>query len=130
MIYVFTIGFAVVILVAVARWNRPVRPLTAVFLALLTGAWIWANLRNTGWQEELGGDIPEGLDPVTEAMFYHGWPLAPFMLCVFHHMRLRAGPITRLALVFDLLLFSLILSLARFVWERCSRRRDGRTRAA
>ena len=122
MTYLFVIVSALVILVAVVRWNRPVRPVTAVFLALLTGAWIWANLRNFGWQEEWGGVIPEGLDPVTRAMFYRGWPLAPFMLCLVHGLKFHPGPGASLALVFDWLVLFVILSLARFVWERCSRR--------
>jgi hypothetical protein len=130
MAYVFTIAIAVVLLVAVARWHRPVRPITAFCLALLTWAWIWANLRNSGWQEVWNERAPEGLDPVTKAMFYRGWPLAPFMLCIIHGLRFRPGGLEGLALVFDWLVLFLVLSLARFVCERSSRRRDGRTRPA
>ena len=57
MVEVLTIAIAVVILAAVARWIRPVRPITAFFLASLTGAWIWANLRDSGWQEVWGTSI-------------------------------------------------------------------------
>jgi hypothetical protein len=84
MVEVFTIAFVIVILAAVARRVFPARPITVFFLSLLTGAWIWANLRDSGWQEEWGSDFPEGLDSVTKTMFYRGWPLAPFMVCVIY----------------------------------------------
>jgi hypothetical protein len=126
MIDVFTIAFAVVVLVAVARWNRPVRSITAFFLALLTGAWIWANLRDSGWQEVWNEDAPEGVDPITRTMFWRGWPIAPFMLCLIHGNRFRSGGGEGLALVFDWLVLFLVLSLARFVCERCSLRRNRR----
>jgi hypothetical protein len=114
-----SIAFALVILVAVARRLRPVRPITVFFLALLTGAWIWANLRASGWQEECGGEIPEGLDPVTKAMFYRGWSLAPFMFVITYFNRLHPGGLEGLVLVFDWLVLIAALSLARFVCDRC-----------
>ncbi|WP_435009280.1 hypothetical protein P12x_000532 [Tundrisphaera lichenicola] len=125
-----TIAIAVVILVAVARWNRPVRPITVVFLALLTGAWIWANLRETGWQEVWNEDPPEELDPVTKSMFYRGWPLAPFILCPIRRMSFRPGGLESLVVVFDWFVLLVGLSLARFVWELCSRWRDRRAKPA
>jgi hypothetical protein len=124
MVDVFTIVLAVVILVAVARWKRPVRPITAFFLILLTVAWIWANLHDFGWQEELHEATPESSDPVTRAMFWRGWPLAPCMLCLIERNRLSAGGLEGLALVFDWLVLFLALCLARFVCERCSRAVD------
>jgi len=130
MAYVFTIAFAIVILAAVARRVFPARPLTVVFLSLLTGAWIWANLRDSGWQEEWGNDFPEGLDPVTKAMFYRGWPLAPFMVCIIYFNRFRPGGLEGLVLVFDWLVLIAALSLARFACEQCCHRRDGHTRPA
>jgi hypothetical protein len=120
MVDVFTIVFALVILVAVARRLRPVRPITMFFLTLLTGAWIWANLHDFGWEEKWGNDFPEGLDPVTKAMFYRGWPLAPFMVCLVYFNRFHAGSGVGLVLVFDWLILIAALSLARFVCERCS----------
>jgi len=130
MVEVFTIAFAVVILVALARRNRPVRPTTAFFLALLTGAWIWANLRTSGWQEVWGEGAPDGLDPVTKAMFWRGWPLAPFMVCMIHGNRFRPSGLEGCALIFDWLVLFVVLSLARFVCARCSHWRDRRTRSA
>jgi hypothetical protein len=130
MVDLFTIVFAVVILVVVARRIRPVRPITVFFLALLTGAWIWANLRDSGWQEEWGGDIPERSDPVTKAMFYRGWPLAPFMVCLIYFNRFRPSGLEGLVLVFDWLVLIAALCLARFVCERCFHWRDRRTQSA
>src|SRR3954447_5266538 len=101
MVDAFTIAFAIVILGAVARRAFPVRPITLFMLALLAGAWIWANLRNSGWQEEWGNDFPEGLDPITKAMFYRGWPLAPFMVCLVYFNRFHAGGLERFVLIFD-----------------------------
>jgi hypothetical protein len=118
MVDIFTILFAVIMLVAVARGGRIVRPMTALFLALLTGAWIWANLRDAGWKGEFGGDIPEGLDPVTEAMFYRGWPLAPFMFCLIYFNRFHAGPVAGWPLVFDGIVLFGLLSLTRLMCER------------
>ena len=130
MIDVFTIVVALVILVAVARWVRPVRPITAFFLALLAGAWLWANLRDPGWQEVWNEGTPEGVDPFTRAMFWRGWPIAPFMLCLIRSNRFRTGGGEGLAIVFNWLVLCLVLSLARLICERWSHRRDGRTRAA
>ena len=78
---ILLITFAIVTLAAVARSKHPVRPTTAAFLALLTGGWMWANLRDSGWQDVLNEDTPAKLDPVTKAMFWRGWPLAPVMIC-------------------------------------------------
>ncbi len=130
MVDVFIIVLALVSLVAVVRRRRPVRPITVFLLALITGPWIWANLRDSGWQEEWGGDIPEGLDPVTKAMFYRGWPLAPFMFCIIYFNRFRPGGLEGLVLVFDWLVLIAALTLARFVCERCFRERDRRAQSA
>ncbi len=124
MIEFVVVAFAVVILVAVVRWTRPIRPITALFLTLFTGAWIWANLRTSGWQEVFNQDPPEGLDPVTRAMYWRGWPLAPAMLCLIHGNRIRPGGGEVLALAFDWVVLFAALSLAGFVCKRCSRRRD------
>jgi hypothetical protein len=130
MVDIFTIVFALITLAAVALWIRPVRPITALFLALLTGAWIWADLRDSGWQDVWNEGTPEGVNPFTRAMFWRGWPTAPFMLCLIHGNRFRPGGLEGLALVFDWLILVAALSLARLVSERCSHRRDGRKRAA
>src|SRR4051812_899296 len=101
MVDVLTIEFAVIIFATVARWNRPVRPITAFFLALLAGAWIWANLRDSGWQGVWNEVAPDELDPVTKAMFYRGWPVAPFMVCIIHGNRFRTSGLTGSVLVID-----------------------------
>src|SRR6516165_6258298 len=92
---------AIVTLVAVAWRRRPVRSITVFGLVLLTGVWIWANLRASGWQEEFSEDTPKGLDPVTRAMFWRGWPLAPVMFCLIQGNRFRPNGLEGLALVFD-----------------------------
>jgi hypothetical protein len=99
--------------VKLERWKRPVRPIAAFVLALLTGAWVWVNLRPSRLQEAFNEDTPEGLDPVTKAMFWRGWPLAPVMLCQIRGNRFRPSGLEGLALVFDWLVLFLILSLAR-----------------
>jgi hypothetical protein len=121
MVDVFIIVLALVSIVAVARRFRRVRPITVFFLALLTGAWIWANLRDTGWKEVLGGENPQGLDPVTKAMFYRGWPLAPVMVCIIYFNRFQPSGLEGLVLVVDWLVLIAALCLARFVCERCFR---------
>ena len=60
-----------------------------LLLTLVAGILLWANLRPTGWQGEFGIDTPTGLDPITEAMFWRGWPLSPWMLCLIHSMKLH-----------------------------------------
>jgi hypothetical protein len=129
MVEVLTIAVAVVILAAVARRVFPARPIAVFFLSLLTGAWIWANLSESGWQEEWGNDFPEGLDPVTKAMFYRGWPVAPFMVCIIYFNRFRPGGLEGFALVFDWFVLFVALSLARLICERWPHRQDGRTRS-
>src|SRR3954465_13945119 len=89
------IGMALLILIRAARRPQPVHRTTAILLTLLTGILLWANLRPTVWQEEFGGgsDAPTGLDPITKAMFWRGWPLSPFMFCLIHGMRFHTGSI-------------------------------------
>jgi hypothetical protein len=128
--YVLTIASVIVVFVAVAPRRRPVGSITSFCLALITGAWVWANLRDSGWQELFNEDAPEGLDLITRAMFYRGWPLAPVMICLVHGMRFRPNGLEGLTLVFDCLVLFLVLCLARFVSERCSHRRDGCQRIA
>ncbi len=133
MVEALIIAIAVATLVAVARWPRPVRPATALLLALLTVGWLWANLRTTGRQDEVGDLKPAtGLDPITEAMFWRGWPLCPFMFCPVHGMGFHPTGLEPYMLVFDwlvlvvaLYLVKLALLLAKVVCERWFRRRDG-----
>jgi hypothetical protein len=132
MVDAFIIAIAVATLVAVERRPRPVRPATAVLLALLTGAWLWANLRTSGWQEEMDLPVAGGLDPITKAMFWRGWPLAPCMICIIHGMKFHPSGEEGLVLVFDwvvlvvaLFLVKAALWLAKAVYERWFPRRDG-----
>lgn len=101
----------------------PVRPTTAILLALLTCALLWANLRPTVWQEEFGGgiDAPSGLDPITGAMFWRGWPLSPCMFCLYHGMRFHPTGIEPCILALDGLLFVVALLATKAASERCLR---------
>ncbi len=117
-------GVALLILIRAARRPQPVHRTTAILLTLLTGILLWANLRPTVWQEEFGGgsDAPTGLDPITKAMFWRGWPLSPCMICLIHGMKFHTSGIEGCVLVFDGVLFLVALFAAKAVCESCFRR--------
>src|SRR4051794_26222022 len=115
------IAMALLVLVVVVRRPHPVRPTTAILLTLLTGVLLWANLRNSGWQEVWNEDAPEGLDPVTKAMFYRGWPLAPFMICPIHRMQFHASGVEGFVLAMDGVLFLVALYTTKAACERLLR---------
>ena len=112
---------AVLTLVRAARRPHPVHPTTAILLTLLTGVLLWANLRNSGWQEVWNERAPEGLDPVTKAMFYRGWPLAPFMVCIIYGLRFRSSGGEGCVLVLDGVLFLVALYATKAACERLLR---------
>ena len=112
---------AVLPLVRAARRPHPVHPTTAILLTLLTGVLLWANLRNSGWQEVWNERAPEGLDPVTKAMFYRGWPLAPFMVCLTHGLRFHSSGVEGCVLVLDGVLFLVALYATKAACERLLR---------
>jgi hypothetical protein len=114
---------AVLTLVRAARRPHPVHPTTAILLTLLTGVLLWANLRNSGWQEVWNERAPEGLGPVTKAMFYRGWPFAPFMACIIYFNRFRPAGGEGLALVFDWLVLFAALYVTKAACERLLQRR-------
>ena len=114
---------AVLVLVRIAWQPHPVHRTTAIALTLVCGALLWANLRPTGWQAELGGvETPETLDPVTMAMFWRGWPLTPCTICVAHGMRFHPDGPEGCVLVLDAVLFVAVLLATKTVCERCLRR--------
>ena len=110
---------AILLYSRVTRRPHPVRPATAILLALLACALLWANLRPTGWQAEFGGDCPPALDPITKAMFWRGWPLSPCMFCLFHGMRFHPSGVEPCVLAFDGLLFVAALLATKTASERC-----------
>jgi hypothetical protein len=114
--------FAMLALVRAVRGPQRVHLATAVLLTLATGILLWANLRPTGWQGEFGVDTPAELDPITEAMFWRGWPLSPCMVCLIHGMKFHFGGV-QWALVLDAVVFAVTLSVVKALCERCSRRR-------
>jgi hypothetical protein len=120
-----TTAVAIVVLFAFSRLLGPVRRTTAIVLAMLAAASLWANLRASGWQEVLNQVTPhENLDPFTQALFWRGWPVAPVMLCVIHGNRLRPNGAEALAIVFNWLVLFFILALAKLLCERCFGRRQ------
>src|SRR5271170_7433363 len=115
---------AFLVLIRAVRRPHPVHLTTTILLTLLTGILLWANLRPTVWQEEFGGgiDAPTGLDPITKAMFWRGWPLSPCMICLIHGMKFHpSGGIEGCVLVFDGVLFLVALFAAKAVCESCFR---------
>jgi hypothetical protein len=112
---------AILTLVRAARRPHPVHPTTAILLTLLTGVLLWANLRASGWQEVWNERAPEGLDPLTKAMFYRGWPLAPFMVCLVHGLRFHSSGVEGCVLVLDGVLFLVALYATKAACERLLR---------
>jgi hypothetical protein len=113
------ISIALLVLVHVVRRPHPVPRTTAILLTLITGIFLWANLRLTGY-EEFGG-LPDELDPITKEMFWRGWPLSPCMICEYRRMSFHPSGIEGCALVFDGILFLFALFATRTVSERCLR---------
>ncbi len=119
---------ALMVLFRAMRRPQRVHAMTAVILTLVTGVFLWANLRPTRWQEGFGLATPTDLDRVTQAVFWRGWPLSPFMVCLVHGMKLHASGV-QWVLVFDGVFFVLALVTVKAVCERClrwcDRRRSG-----
>ena len=117
------IGLAIVILIRAVRRPHPVHRTTAILMTLLTGVSLWANLRPTALQGDFGNvDGPPGLDPVTRALFWRGWPLPPCVVCV-DGLRFRPGSAAaaRWALALDGGLFLVALYATRATCERLLR---------
>ena len=113
---------ALLVFILAVRGPHPVHLTTTILLTLLTGILLWANLRPTGWQEEFGGvDSPLELDPVTQAMFWRGWPLSPCTVCLVHGLKFHPGGIEQCVLAFDGVLFVVALFATKAVCERCLR---------
>ena len=117
---------AVLMLVRAARRPRPVHPITAILLILLTGVLIWANLRPTALQQDFAGESLPGLDPVTRAMFFRGWPLAPCMVCLVHGLRFHPNGVEQCVLALDGVLFLVALYATKAACERLLRWRRHR----
>jgi len=124
MVDAFLIALAVGVFVALVRRPRPVHPITAILLAMLTGVLLWANLRRNGWPDVWGGGIHGNLNPVQRAMFWRGWPFCPFMFCRTRGMTYHPDGLELCALIFDGVIFVVALLLAKVVSERCLRSRQ------
>jgi hypothetical protein len=115
----FITSVAILALVCAVRRTHPVHLSTIILLTLLTGILLWANLRPTGWQEELGGvDSPAELDPLTKAMFWRGWPLSPCMFCLVYGLRFRPTGVEQCVLALDGILFVAALFATKGLSER------------
>lgn len=120
MVDVLVAAIALLTYIVVQRRPLPAHLTATIVLALLTGFWIWANLRPTVWQRDFGDQRPPaGLDPITSGMFYRGWPLSSCWFSLFHGMRFQADILQPMALVFDWLVLVVALMLARiaFAWR-------------
>jgi len=131
MVDLWVVAVAIVTLFFIVRRGPSIHLLTALVLALLTGAWVGANLRRYPEREDfVGGAVPPELDPITRAMFSRGWPLAPVMICLFHGMRFRPSGLEGITLVIDWLVLVVSLAFARFVCELYPRWQIRRKRGA
>ena len=108
------------VLVCAMRRPRPVRLVTGVLLTLIAAILVWANLRPTGSQQELGLDTPARLDPITERMFWRGWPVCPFMLCLIHGLTFHPdeSSFVQAALICDAAVFVASVYASRSACER------------
>ena len=120
---------ALMVLWLALRYPRPVRPPTGIFLTLVAGILLLANLRATEWPRQFSESTPSGLGPVTEAMFWRGWPLSPCMVCLVHGMKFHPGGEQWGVLFFDGAVFVVALLVATVACESCLRWRDRRMRA-
>jgi hypothetical protein len=110
---------------------RRVRVPTSVVLTIVAGALIWANLRPIDWELQFDVNPPDGLDPITRAMFWRGWPICPFMLCRMQHMAFQpSGPLPAGALVINAFTLVAALMAVKAVCGRCFPPHERRATAA
>jgi len=82
-------------------------------VATATGL-VWMNLRVASAVGEMNFDpirvTPLELDSVTHYMFFRGWPLSPYEVCVFHGMRFHPeeSPV-RFVLVLDFAVAGMVI---------------------
>jgi hypothetical protein len=100
---------------------------TLCCLVAVGGILLWLNLRTPEWLEEYGLSTsrpPEGLDPVTEFLFFRGWPFTPCGYCDVNlagwHPDRSNGDV-QLAALADVLSFFLVLAVTGVVCEWCCR---------
>ncbi|WP_165070746.1 hypothetical protein [Paludisphaera rhizosphaerae] len=123
MVDVLVAAVALLTYVVVQRRPRPAHLTATIVLALLTGLWIWANLRPTDWKRDIGvSRLPAELDFVTKGMFFRGWPLSPCWFSLITGMRFHADRLQPMTLVFDWLVLVVALKLAKIACERRPRK--------
>jgi hypothetical protein len=123
---------ALVVLAWMIRRPEPVRLTTAIVLTLVAGMLLWANLRRVERLEQRGVEKPQNLDGLTEAMFWRGWPLCPFMFSpyVSSFRYITEDQVLQRALIYDGAVYVAALFATRFLCERCFRRRRSESAAA
>jgi hypothetical protein len=100
--------------------------MTFVLVMAAAAALAWMNLRVSSAVHEMNLDpkgTPLGLDPVTYYMFFRGWPLSPFEVCIFHGMKFHPeeSPV-RFVLVLDLAVAGVVLFCVAVLSEWLIRR--------
>jgi hypothetical protein len=117
---------ALIVAGCLARWPQSVRPTSAVLMTLGAAILLWANLRPTGWDHEFQCLPPQGLDPITQALFWRGWPLCPCMFSLIIGLKFHSDGAS-FALLFDAVVFLANLIAVKVVSERTLRWFDKRT---
>ncbi len=89
-------------------------------------ALVWMNLRVSSAVHEMNLDSLRallGLDPVTQYLFFRGWPLSPFEVCVFHGMKFHPeeSPV-RFVLILDFAVAGVVLFCVAVLSEWLIRR--------
>ena len=82
---------AVLVLVCIAYYPRRVHRTTRVVTTVIAGVLLWMNLRPTGWQEQVRENPPDYLDPLSNALFYRGWPVGPWLFVFHQNLSVRSG---------------------------------------
>jgi len=107
---------------------RGLHPATVglVLAAVATLGWLNWRIPSTVREINLGPGkaVPIELDPVTASLFFRGWPISPFEVCVFHGMKYHPEVSSvRFVLVLDFTVAGLILFGIGVLSESLSRRR-------
>jgi hypothetical protein len=93
-------------------------------LVLVSGVFLWLNLRPTGLEQAFNLRPPDELDPLTRALFYRGWPLSPCTVCVYRGMRWHPEEsFCQVPLLLDALVALGTLAVIGCAWEVYIRRR-------
>jgi hypothetical protein len=113
---------------SLAQQPRGMRATTFGLVVVAATVLVWMNLRVAGAIREMNLDpiraTPLELDSVTHYMFFRGWPLSPYAVCVFHGMKFHPdeSPV-RFVLVLDFAVAGMVLFGVAVLSEWFIRRR-------